>query len=316
VKYRPPTEAACDGITVRVDTGVYEGGEISLFYDPIIAKLITHAETRSEAIAAQSRALDAYYIDGIRHNIPFLSALMQHPRWQEGRLSTGFITEEYPDGFHPIPPEGDRARIIAAVGAAVDHVLGERKRRINGQMTGRLVTRERRRVVWLGATEVELAVDRVSDAIAVRFIEANGAEGPVQTVVSSWRPGDPVWSGTVGDKTVAVQVRPVPNGFVLAYHGVEVTAFVYTASEAQAARLMPIKAASDTGKMLRCPMPGLVLSIEVQVGQEVKAGETLAVVEAMKMENVLRAERDGKVEKIHARPGDSLAVDAVILEFG
>jgi propionyl-CoA carboxylase alpha chain len=315
VKYRPPAEAKLDGVTVRVDTGVYEGGEISLYYDPIIAKLITHAPTRAEAIAAQSRALDAYYIDGIRHNIPFLSALMQHPRWQEGRLSTGFIAEEYPDGFHPIAPEGERGKIIAAVAAAVDHVLGERKRRIGGQMTGRLVTRERRRVVWLGPTEIELAVDRAGEAIGVRFIDANGAEGPFQAIVSSWKPGHPVWSGTIGGETVAAQVRSVPNGFVLAFHGVEVTAFVYTASEARAARLMPVKSSSDSGKMLRCPMPGLVLSIAVEVGQEVKAGEVLAVVEAMKMENVLRAERDGRVEKIHVRPGDSLAVDAVILEF-
>ncbi|MEX2035579.1 MAG: acetyl-CoA carboxylase biotin carboxylase subunit, partial [Xanthobacteraceae bacterium] len=149
-RYRPPPEQSLDGITVRNDTGVSEGGEISIYYDPMIAKLITHAPTRAAAIAAQANALDAFVIDGIRHNIPFLAALMQHPRWREGRLSTGFIAEEYPDGFHPVPAAGATAEAIAEVAAAIDHVLGERKRRIAGQMTGRAVTRERRRAVRLG----------------------------------------------------------------------------------------------------------------------------------------------------------------------
>ncbi len=314
VRYRPPAEVSEAGITVRNDTGVYEGGEISLFYDPMIAKLVTHAKTRAEAVAAQSRALDAFYVDGIRHNIPFLSALMQHPRWQKGKLSTGFIAEEYPDGFFPIPPEGERARTIAAVAAAVDHVIGERRRRITGQMVGRHVTRERRRVVWLDASEVELDVTREAGGIGVRFVEA-GEAGPLMTLVSPWKPGDPVWAGTIDGEAIAVQVRPFSNGFLLAHHGVEVKAFVYTVTEAMAARLMPAKVAPDTSKKLLCPMPGLVVSIAVAPGQEVKTGETLAVVEAMKMENVLRAERDGTVARILAKPGDSLAVDAVILEF-
>ena len=149
-RYRPPAETSLDGVTVRNDTGVTEGGEISIHYDPMIAKLVTHGPTREAAIAAQSNALDAFVIDGIRHNIPFLSALMQHQRWQAGRLSTGFIAEEFPEGFHPIAPAGEMAETIAAVAAAIDHVLGERKRRISGQMTGREVTRERRRAVRLG----------------------------------------------------------------------------------------------------------------------------------------------------------------------
>ena len=147
VKYRPPAEVSKDGVTVRNDTGVFEGGEISIYYDPMIAKLVTHAKTRTQAIGAQSHALDAFYIDGIRHNIPFLSALMQHPRWKDGKLSTSFIAEEYPQGFHLMAPAGERRRLIAAVAAAIDHTLGERKRRISGQMIGRQVTRERRRAV-------------------------------------------------------------------------------------------------------------------------------------------------------------------------
>src|SRR5947209_5451951 len=223
VKYRPPAESSANGVTVRNDTGVQEGGEIPIYYDPMIAKLVTHAPSRTAAIEAQATALDSFYIDGIRHNIPFLSALMLHPRWREGNLSTGFIAEEFPKGFTVRTPEGEIARRLAAVAAAIDHVLGERKRQISGQLIGRTVQRERRRAVWLERHEVALDVARDGDGIAVRFA---GSEG-----------------------------------------------------------------------------------------QEVKAGETLAVIEAMKMQNVLRAERDGVVKKISATAGATLAVDALILEF-
>jgi propionyl-CoA carboxylase alpha chain len=315
VTYRPPAETSEGGVTVRNDTGVYEGGEISIWYDPLIAKLITHAGTRAAAIDAQGRALDAFAIDGIRHNIPFLAALMQHKRFRAGRLSTGFIAEEYPAGFAAHPAQGREAQVLAAVAAVVDHVIGGRKRRISGQMMGRAVTRERRRAVWLDADEHALEVTRTDDRFEVQFFDAHGHSTGTLVLHSGWVPGEPVWHGTVDGEPAAVQVRAVPNGFDLAYRGIRTLAFVYTEREAAAARLMPVKAATDSGKTLRCPMPGLVVSIAVAEGQEVKAGETLAVVEAMKMENVLRAERDGAVKKIHAKPGDSLAVDAVILEF-
>ena len=315
VKYRPPAEASHDGITIRNDTGVQEGGEISIYYDPMIAKLVTHAPSRAAAIEAQSTALDAFYVDGIRHNIPFLSALMNHPRWREGKLSTGFIAEEFPKGFSARPPEGEVARRLAAVGAAIDHVLGERKRQISGQLTGRLVQRERRRAVWLDREEIALDVAREADGIAVRFIGADGLPGNPHNLVSAWTPGEPVWQGTIDGHFVAMQVRAIPNGIRLAHQGFDVAVNVFTESEAAAARLMPVKSAADTGKKLLCPMPGLVVSIAVSEGQEVKSGETLAVVEAMKMQNVLRAERDGTVKKIHATAGATLAVDALILEF-
>jgi propionyl-CoA carboxylase alpha chain len=319
-RYRPPAEASLDGVTVRNDTGVTEGGEISIHYDPMIAKLVTHAPTRAAAVAAQSNALDAFVIDGIRHNIPFLAALMQHKRWQDGHLSTGFIAEEYPDGFHPVVPEGATAETIAAVAAAVDHVLGERKRRISGQMTGREVTRERRRAVRLGEIWLTLDVSREAQGIAVQFVDASGkpnlaSVGPSRMLTSAWKPGEPVWSGFVDDQPVAVQVRPIANGFLLSHRGVETKAYVFTELEAASAKLMPVKKPPDTGKMLLCPMPGLVRSIAVTEGQEVKVGEALAIVEAMKMENVLRAERDATVKAIKVKPGDSLAVDAVIMEF-
>jgi len=312
-RYRPPQERVANGVTLRNDTGVYEGGEISIYYDPMIAKLVTHAPTREQAIDAQADALDAFVIDGIRHNIPFLAALMAHKRWRAGKLSTGFIAEEFPDGFHPHAPDGERAQVLASVAAAIDHVLGERKRRISGQMDGRSVTRESQRAVWLGETEYRLEVKRENGTIEVRF--PGPAKSGRRHLQSDWKPGDALWSGTIDSEPVAVQVRPLPNGFALAYRGVEAKAFVYTASEAGYARLMPAKKVADTGKHVLCPMPGLVVSIAVKEGQEVKAGETVAVVEAMKMENVLRAEIDGTVKKINAKPGDSLAVDAVILEF-
>jgi propionyl-CoA carboxylase alpha chain len=311
-RYRPPQEQTVGGVTVRNDTGVYEGGEISLYYDPMIAKLVTHAPSRAAAIAAQSDALDAFVIDGIRHNVPFLAALMAHPRWQTGKLSTGFIAEEFPGGFHAVAPQGETAKVLAAVAAAIDHVLGERKRRISGQLGGKTVTRESERAVWLGEEEIRLAVKRENGVVEVRFHEGKAR---ASRVVSDWKPGAPVWSGTVDGHPATVQVRAIPNGFALSYRGVETRAYVYTEREAGYARLMPVRKTGDTGKQVVCPMPGLVVSIAVKEGQEVKAGETVAVVEAMKMENVLRAEIDGTVKKINAKPGDSLAVDAVILEF-
>ena len=262
-RYRPPEERSVAGITVRNDTGVYEGGEISLFYDPMIAKLVTHAPTRLAAIEAQGDALDAFVIDGIRHNIPFLSALMAHPRWKSGHLSTGFIAEEFPEGFHPIAPEGERAQVLASVAASIDHVLGERKRNISGQLTGRSVTRESQRAVWLGASEYRLEVKRENGTIAVRFPD----EAKSRHLASDWAPGDPLWSGTIDSKPVAVQLRALPNGFALSFRGVETKAYVYTEREAAYARLMPVKKVADMGKFVLCPMPGLVVSVSVTEGQ-------------------------------------------------
>jgi propionyl-CoA carboxylase alpha chain len=314
-RYRPPGERSEAGITVRNDTGVYEGGEISIYYDPMIAKLVTHAPDRAQAIAAQSDALDAFAIDGIRHNIPFLAALMAHPRWRAGKLSTGFIAEEFPEGFHPQKPGGERAEVLAAVAAAIDHVAGERKRLISGQLKARPVTRESSRAVWLGESEYPLTVARDNGAVEVRLAASGKVEGRRYRLSSPWKPGDLLWRGTVDGAPVSVQVRPIANGFALSFRGVETKAYVFTEREAAYARLMPVKQVADSGKQVKCPMPGLVVSIAVKEGQAVRAGETVAVVEAMKMENVLRAEIDGTVKKLHAKPGDSLAVDAVILEF-
>ena len=309
VRYRPPAEGVRDGVTVRNDTGVFEGGEISVYYDPMIAKLVTHAATRIEAIDAQADALDAFTIEGIRHNIPFLAAIMQHPRWREAKLSTAFIAEEFPKGFERTAPSGAMARAIAAVAVAIDHRMGERKRRISGQLNSAM-TRERRRAVLLGGEELVADVSNDGNAVTVAFEDGN-----VYAVSSDWRPGMPVWSGTLDGAAIAMHVRMIPNGFELAYRGIEVKAFVYTECEARYARLMPVKKLSGSEKSVRSPMPGLVVSLAVAEGQDVKAGETLAVIEAMKMENILRAERDGIIKAIRVKPRDSVAVDAVIMEF-
>ena len=313
VSYRPPAEGNANGVTVRNDTGVFEGGEISIYYDPMIAKLVTHAGDRATAIAAQARALDEFVIDGIRHNIPFLSSLMQHPRWKEARLSTGFIAEEYPDGFAPLVAEGEVAHVLASVAAHVDHVYNERKRLISGQLpTQRAVTFDRSRSVLLARVRHDIVLEPGDGALLVRFEEA---EAHAHRLESDWRPGEPVWRGTVDGDLTAVQIRPILNGFLLSHRGVSVDARVFTRREAELFALMPDKKIADTSKTLLCPMPGLVKSLLVQEGQEVKAGEALCMVEAMKMENVLRAERDVTVKKINAKEGDSLAVDAVIMEF-
>ena len=309
VRYRPPAEGEHNGVTLRNDTGVFEGGEISLYYDPMIAKLVTHAKTREQAIDAQADALDAFTIEGIRHNIQFLAAIMQRPRWRSGKLSTAFIAEEFPGGFERPRPTGAVARTLAGVAAAIDHVMGERKRRISGQSNS-AVTRERRRAIWLGADEIHADVVREGDAITVLFEDGNS-----HVLASKWIPGMPVWVGSLDGTAVAAHVRMIPNGFELAHRGVEAKAFVYTEREAAYARLMPVKTLSASEKSVRCPMPGLIVSVAVAEGQEVKAGETLAVVEAMKMENILRAERDGTIKNIRVKPGDSVAVDAVIMEF-
>jgi len=320
VKYEPPAERRENGVTVRNDTGVTEGREISIHYDPMIAKLVTHAPDRLTAIQAQADALDRFVIDGIRHNIPFLASLMQHQRWRSGRLSTGFIAEEYAEGFAAPEPNGEVAVTLAVVATLIDHIGNERKRQISGQMrNGRPVEFQRERVCILGEQRFDLAIEKQGEALIVRFAEGDKrvAEGDKRAhrVSSAWRPGEVVLKADLDGRGVYVQVRPILNGVELSHQGGSVAARVYTLREAELAALMPKKVNAGASKHLLCPMPGLVKTVDVVEGQEVKAGEPLCMVEAMKMENVLRAERDATVKKIMAKPGDSLAVDAVIMEF-
>jgi len=316
VRYQPPAEGRSeDGITVRNDTGVFEGGEISMFYDPMIAKLVTHGATREAAIDAQAQALDEFVIEGIEHNIPFLTALMQHPRWLAGELSTGFIAEEYPDGFHHMAPDEEAHRILVGVAVAIDYLSNERRREISDQMNGPEFRFSRERVVLIDGEPTPVVVEGgVGLQVSVSMIEGDVIGERVE-IDSNWWPGQPLWVGTVDDYEVAVQVRPILNGYQLSWRGTTAKAYVYTRREAELAALMPEKQPPDLTKFLLCPMPGLVKQINVEEGAEVQAGDALAVVEAMKMENVLRAERDGRVKAVKAAPGDSLAVDEVIIEF-
>ncbi|KRB53789.1 acetyl/propionyl-CoA carboxylase subuit alpha [Rhizobium sp. Root708] len=312
-RYRPPAEGEAGNAVVRNDTGVFEGAEISMYYDPMIAKLCTWAPTRLEAIEAMGQALDGFVVDGIEHNVPFLSALMKHSRWREGRLSTGFIAEEYPEGFAPMTPDGIQQAVLAAVALSAALIDANRrdyfKDRLR-QSSGAISEN------WVVKLDDEYIAARLLEGIPTVPFEMDIAIGDeILNVVTDWRPGEPVWSGRVGNLRVTAQLRPLLNGQRIDWQGFSVKSKVLTPRHAELDRLMPVKLPPDTSKLLLCPMPGLVVSIAVAEGQDVKAGETLAVVEAMKMENVLRAERDLVVGKINAKPGESLAVDAVIMEF-
>ena len=314
VRFRPPAQGTVDGVTVRLDTGVEEGGEISVYYDPMIAKLVTHAPKRIEAIDAMGAALDAFAIDGFRHNIPFLAVLMRNEQWRKGNFSTKFIAEEFPEGFKPPIPEGAARDALIAVAAAIDHLSNQRRRVITQQMHGEPVRFAETRIVELGGSSESVIVENDQQGL-VAVALGEGKKRRVVELASAWWFGNPIWEGTINGEPAAVQVRPILNGYALIYQGIEASARVYTKREAELMALMPVKAPPDTSKFLLCPMPGLVVSLAVAEGQQVAAGDTLCVVEAMKMENVLKAERDGTVAKIKAKPGDSLNVDAVILEF-
>jgi propionyl-CoA carboxylase alpha chain len=315
-RYRPPVEGPLGTGVVRNDTGVFEGGEISMYYDPMIAKLVTHAPTRLEAIDLQAQALDAFAIDGIQHNIPFLTSIMQNAVWRSGKLSTGFIKQEFPDGFVPRVADGEDLETLVAVAAAIDHQGNMRRRAISRQMSGPAVRFAVHRVVAVGNQAQAVQVEgQIGAPTIITLLSAAGAPQKKLTLVSAYWPGEPLWQGTVDGRTVSVQVRSLLNGHDLAYRGIAAKTHVYTAREAELAALMPVKAAADMSKFLLCPMPGLIKAVHVAEGADVKAGDPLAVVEAMKMENVLRAERDGIVKSVKAKAGESLAVDAVIMEF-
>ena len=305
VRCQPPAQT--DG--VRVDTGVIEGSEITMHYDPMIAKLITKGRDRAEAIAAMGEALDGYYVRGINHNLSFLSALISHPRFAEGRLTTAFIDEEYPDGFTGAPREGPLLDALLAAGVLMHRRTGEREASINGQLAHYRPTFGAAWVVGLDGEQHAVTVEAVVDGFDVALA------GRVIAVRSYWRPGQRLFTGTVNGRRVTIQTDPEAGGFRLYHSGVAAVVTVRSPRAAELAALMPHKEPPDTSKYLLCPMPGLVVSLAVAEGDEVKAGQPLAVVEAMKMENILRAERDGVVAALNAAPGDTLAVDDVILEF-
>ncbi|MGB1088178.1 MAG: biotin/lipoyl-containing protein, partial [Alphaproteobacteria bacterium] len=311
-RYRPPAEGTNSaGRTIRNDTGVFEGAEISMFYDPMIAKLCTHGATRDDAIAHMEQALDEFYIRGIGHNVPFLAAVMGHDRFRSGNITTGFIAEEYPDGFEgAVLNDVDREK-LAALATYVALKNRARDRLISGRLSNDPLSLADDYVVAVEEDKIGVSVEQASGALEVKV----GASGNLYRVQSDWVLGHGRFRGTVNGEIFTAQIDRTAAGFAISHGGATVEARVRTKRAAELADLMPYKAPPDTSKLLLCPMPGLIVSIDVEVGEQVFAGQTLAVVEAMKMENVLRAEKDGVVSVINAGPGDSLAVDEIILEF-
>jgi propionyl-CoA carboxylase alpha chain len=308
-RYRPPEEERTETRVVRNDTGVFEGGEISMFYDPMIAKLCTWGPDREAALEAMRTALDTFEVEGIGHNLPFLAAVMDHPRFAAGDMTTGFIAEEYPEGFAGVEPDEATLRRLAALAAHM-HVVGERRAAaISGAMRNHAREPEADWVVALGGRHWAVRVSPTAGGSAVAFADQT------LRVESDWRPGEPLVRAQVDRTALHVKASRAAAGFRLRHRGADLRAQVLTARQATLAARLPEKEPPDTAKLLLCPMPGLVVRIDVAVGDEVFDGQPLCMVEAMKMENVLRAERKGVVAKIHATPGQSMAVDDVIMEF-
>ena len=309
-RYRPPAEVVKTDRVVRNDTGVYEGGEISMYYDPMIAKLCTWAPTRDEAIEHMRIALDSFEIEGIGHNLPFLSAVMDHPKFVSGDMTTAFIAEEWPEGFEGVSLPEITLRRIAASAAAMHRVAEIRRTRISGRMDNH----ERRVgsdwVVTLQGESFPASIAADHEGATVTF-----ADGTRHRVTGDWTPGDQLARMTVDGEPLVLKVGKISGGFRLRSRGADLKVHVRTPRQAELAALMPEKLAADTSKLLLCPMPGLIVKVDVEVGQEVQEGQALCTVEAMKMENILRAEKKAVVSKINAGPGDSLAVDDVIMEF-
>ncbi|WP_102108779.1 acetyl-CoA carboxylase biotin carboxylase subunit [Oceaniglobus roseus] len=309
-RYRPPEEVAEADHAVRNDTGVFEGGEISMYYDPMIAKLCTWGPDRAAAIEAMRVALDSFEVEGIGHNLPFLSAVMDHPKFTSGDITTAFIAEEYPEGFNGVELPEAQLRRVAAAAAAMYRVAEIRRTRVSG----RLDNHERKVgsdwVVDLQGVQFPVTVkaDRAGATIAF----ADGAE---HRVASDWTPGDQLARLDVDGTPLVMKVGKITGGFRLRTRGADLDVRVMSPRQAELAALMPVKAEADTSKLLLCPMPGLIVKVNVAEGDEVQEGQALCTVEAMKMENILRAERKGRVSKINAAEGDNLAVDDVIMEF-
>ena len=315
VKYRPPEtnmEAAAAVPAsggVRVDTGVYEGGEISMFYDSMIAKLIVHGKDRSEAISRMREALNQFVIRGVASNIAFQSALMKNPRFVNGNFNTGLIGEEYPKGFNAADAVHDDPSMLVAVAAAIHRQYLARNGLINGQLPGHEYKPGEDFVVIIDDQHHKVSVSGEPGCWRVKN------SGAAQEVVSDWQFGDLLYRGSVNAQPFCMQVERIGLKYRLFHWGTQVDALVLNAHAAEMQKLMPHKAPPDTSKFLLSPMPGLLTEIAVTAGQEVKAGETLAKIEAMKMENVLKAERDCVVDKLLAKPGESLAVDQAIIGF-
>jgi propionyl-CoA carboxylase alpha chain len=303
-RYNPPQPGVDDDVRIRVDDGVVEGGEVSMFYDPMIAKLVTWAPTREDAVDAQVAAIDAFEIEGPGTNLDFLSALMQHPRFRAGTITTGFIAEEYPEGFTGAPAGPALHRTLAATAAFAATAHADRARRIDGQLGHRL-SPPADWTVRIGGTDHAVHVS----------VEGITVDGEPIDYAAEYTPGDRLVEVEDGGETIAIRIAPVRAGFRLATRGAVHVARVLPAHVAPYARHLIEKVPPDLSRFLLAPMPGLLVRLDVAEGERVEAGQALAVVEAMKMENILRAGKSGVVKTIGAQAGDSLTVDQVILEL-
>ena len=310
-RYRPPAEIKDKHSIVRNDTGVYEGGEISMYYDPMIAKLCTWAPDRAKAIEQMRIALDRFEVEGIGHNLPFLSAVMDHKKFISGKITTAFIAEEYSEGFTGVDLNDDKIKDLAACAAAMNRVAEIRRTKISGRMDN-----HERRVGddWV----VQIAgkvflVNVLADTAGANVIFED--ETSIR-ISGDWLPGKKLANMTASDKNLVIKINKITGGFRMRTRGADLKVLVRTPRQAELSKHMQEKLPPDTSKMLLCPMPGLLVKIDVEIGQEVQEGQPLCTVEAMKMENILRAERKGVVAKINSSVGDSLAVDDIILEFG
>ncbi|MBU3606772.1 acetyl-CoA carboxylase biotin carboxylase subunit [Polynucleobacter sp. MWH-Creno-3A4] len=318
VKYRPPESVH----GVRVDTGVYEGGEIPMFYDSMIAKLIVHGKDRSEAIEKMRSALNDFVIRGIHSNIPFQAALLQHPRFVNGDFTTGFIAEEYPEGFKKDSVQPVDPKRLAALAAFMRYRYLEHIKMIDGQLAGHEMVIAKKFVVVTGKKsgsmndpyEVPVRIELKDGIYSVYIDEADGVSR--YDIESNWRPGQICLHATINRSSkVTAQVERKGVKFYLVLDGAQYECMVLSPLGAELQRRMPVKLPPDTSKLVMSPMPGLLTKIAVKVGEAVTAGQKLASIEAMKMENTLSAIQDGVVAEICANEGDSLAVDQLIIRF-
>jgi propionyl-CoA carboxylase alpha chain len=308
-KYQPPSESSSEMMVVRNDTGVYEGGEISMYYDPMIAKLCTWAPSRDDAIVQMRNALDAFEIEGIGHNIPFLSAVMDHPKFCSGDITTAFIEEEYPDGFQGVELPHKTLKTVAACAAAM-YRLGEiRRTRVSGRMDNHTRRVRDDWIVSLQGHEFPVTISADPNGSTVHF------ETGSNRVSSDWTPGQSMALMNVDGEDIALKVEKRTSGFRVRFRGADMIVNVRSPRQTELAKLMLTKTAEDTSKLLLCPMPGLLIKVDVNVGDEVQEGQALCTIEAMKMENILRAEKKSVVKEINVLTGSSLAVDEVIMEF-
>ena len=310
VRYDPPLEGPAGGYTVRNDAGVREGDEISMFYDPMISKLATWAPTRAEAVAGMGRALEDFHIEGLGHNVPFLAAVMDQPRFQSGKLSTNYIVDEFPDGFAGVDPTPFQTDVMTAAATYIHRTLAARARRVGNGLSGPLTRTDW--VVAVGKTKRPVKLSDFEDGLTVDLPDEQRA---LRLGAVDWRPGKALFRAELDGAPFTIVVETADEGFVIRHRAAKARVLVLTPLSAELHDRLPEKKKADTSKLVISPMPGLVVSMEAKAGDTVREGEIVCVIEAMKMQNIIRAEREGVVKSVNAKAGDSVAADEVLVEF-